>query len=81
MIVGARPEPMKPNLLLRPGGTPRTRARPDPSEIRLSSNFEVRYWMQALGVSRAALEFAVRTVGTDVEAVRRLLRQASKNQP
>lgn len=39
------------------------------TEVSLASNFEVRYWMQALGVTRSQLERAVQAVGIRVECV------------
>ena len=44
-------------------------ARRQMNNISLSSNFEARYWMQALGVTRWQLDEAVRAVGTHVESV------------
>ena len=39
------------------------------TDVSLASNFEARYWMQALGVTRIQLEGAVKVVGTQVELV------------
>ena len=44
------------------------------TDVSLASNFEARYWMQALGVTRCQLEDAVRVVGTKVESVMGYLR-------
>ncbi len=39
------------------------------TDVCLSTNFDARYWMQALGVTRFQLEEAVKAVGTPVAAV------------
>ena len=39
------------------------------NHVSLASNFDARYWMQALGVTRRQLETAVAAVGTGVEQV------------
>ena len=44
-------------------------ARRQMTDVSLESNFEVRYWMQALGVTRFQLLQAVAAAGTRVEAV------------
>jgi hypothetical protein len=44
-------------------------ARRQMNNISLASNFEARYWMQALGVTRGQLQEAVQAVGTQVELV------------
>jgi hypothetical protein len=51
----------------------KNRGAPDRDRISLEEEHEVRYWTQALGVSRAELERTVRLVGHSVEAVRRAL--------
>lgn len=53
-----------------PAGPPRRQM----TDVSLSSNLDVRYWMQALEVTRAQLEDAVDAVGTQVEAVMAYLR-------
>lgn len=45
----------------------------DRSRINVHEEHEVRYWTQQLGVSRAALEAAVRTVGVMASDVRQHL--------
>lgn len=47
--------------------------RPETEVMRMTRNFEIRYWMQVFGVSRDELQEAVRAVGFDAEAVRRYL--------
>jgi hypothetical protein len=49
-------------------------SRREMTEVSLASNFEARYWMQALGVTRRQLDDAVGVVGTQVEAVMGYLR-------
>jgi len=51
----------------------KNRGPQDGSRINLHEEHEVRYWTQALGVSREQLEAAVRAVGVSAEAVRRKL--------
>jgi hypothetical protein len=46
------------------------RGQQDRSRISLSQDHEVRYWTQALGVSKEELEKAVRTVGNSADKVR-----------
>ena len=50
-----------------------TRIRPDANVVRLSNNFEARYWMQVFAVSRSRLESAVLQVGSHADAIRRHL--------
>ena len=50
--------------------------RPDPNLVRLSNNFEVRYWMQVFAVTRDQLEAAVLQVGNHASAVRSHLDRA-----
>ncbi len=47
----------------------------DRSRINLSEDYEVRYWTDKFGVSKAQLEEAVREVGSSVEAVEAELRR------
>lgn len=42
----------------------------DRSQINLNEEHEVRYWTQALGVSKEQLAAAVQAVGTSAERVR-----------
>jgi hypothetical protein len=46
---------------------------PDRDRINLSEDYEVDYWMKALGVSREALIDAVAAVGSTAAAVRQHL--------
>lgn len=46
------------------------RGQQDRSRINVHEEHEVRYWTEALGVSREQLERAVRDVGPGAEAVR-----------
>ena len=46
------------------------RGQQDRSRINVHEEWEVRYWTEALGVSREQLESAVRQVGPSVTAVR-----------
>jgi hypothetical protein len=46
------------------------RNAPDSKRINLHEEHEVRYWTQALGISKEKLEEAVRAVGTSAEKVR-----------
>lgn len=39
------------------------------THVSLATNFDTRYWMQTLGVTRAQLEQAVLNVGTQVAEV------------
>lgn len=45
----------------------------DRSRINLSEDFEVKYWIKHLGVSRDDLERAVEKVGNSAAAVRKEL--------
>lgn len=49
----------------------------DRSRINLSEDYEIRYWTDKLGVSKAQLEQAVRTVGSSSEAVENELRRSA----
>jgi hypothetical protein len=51
----------------------KNRGPQDASRINLQEEHEVRYWTQALGVTREQLEAAVRAVGVSADAVRRQL--------
>lgn len=42
----------------------------DRSRISLSEDYEVRYWTEALGISRERLEEVVGRVGNSADAVR-----------
>jgi hypothetical protein len=46
------------------------RNQPDRSKINMSENFEVKYWLKALGVSMSELQRAVEKVGNSAAAVR-----------
>ncbi len=46
----------------------------DRNRISLDEEYEVRYWTEALGVSRDELEDAVKSVGHSADAVRGRLR-------
>jgi hypothetical protein len=45
----------------------------DRSKINMSEDFEVKYWLKALGVSRDELQRAVDKVGNAAAAVRKEL--------
>lgn len=47
----------------------------DRSRINLNEDYEVRYWTDKLGVSKAQLEEAVREVGSSAKAVETELRR------
>ena len=47
----------------------------DRSRINVHEEWEVRYWTEALGVSREALEKAVSEVGVSAEKVREHLKR------
>jgi len=47
----------------------------DRSRINLNEDYEVRYWTDKLGVSKAQLEEAVRDVGPSADAVESELRR------
>ena len=49
---------------------------PDRDRISLSEDYEVRDWMQSLGVSEAELREAVDAVGNSAEAVRAYLKKS-----
>jgi hypothetical protein len=49
----------------------------DRSRINLSEDYEVRYWTEKFGVSKARLEAAVRKVGASADAVEMELRRSS----
>lgn len=46
------------------------RGQPDRSRINVHEEHEVRYWTEALGVTREELERAVEQVGVSASAVR-----------
>jgi hypothetical protein len=45
----------------------------DRSRINVNEPWEVKHWTEALGVSKEALEDAVKAVGTSVSAVKKHL--------
>jgi len=47
----------------------------DTSRVQIEQDWEVKYWADRFGVSRDKLRSAVATAGSDVEAVRTLLRK------
>ena len=49
------------------------RDQPDRSKINMSRDFEVKYWLKALGVSKDELQRAVEKVGNSAAAVRKEL--------
>ncbi len=49
------------------------RQGPDRVRISLQQDHEVKYWTQALGVTKEQLEQAVKAVGNGVEDVRKYL--------
>ena len=49
------------------------RGQPDRSKINMSEDFEVKYWLKALGVSKSELQRAVEKVGNSAAAVRKEL--------
>jgi len=49
----------------------------DRSRINLSEDYEVRYWTEKFGISKAQLEAAVRKVGASADAVEMELRRSS----
>jgi len=49
------------------------RDQPDRSKINMSEDFEVKYWLKALGVSMDELKRAVDKVGNSAAAVRKEL--------
>lgn len=46
----------------------------DRSKINLSERYEVQYWTRKLGVTRDALERAVKSVGSSAKAIQDYLR-------
>ena len=50
------------------------RDQPDRSKINMSEDFEVKYWLKALGVSRDELQRTIDKVGNSAAAVRKELR-------
>lgn len=50
------------------------RGAQDRSRISLSEDYEVRYWTEALGVTRERLEELVRKHGNSAEKIREALR-------
>ncbi|WP_426164800.1 DUF3606 domain-containing protein [Sandarakinorhabdus sp. DWP1-3-1] len=52
----------------------RTKRGPqDAARVNINEDYEVRYWAEKWGVSRAELEAAVRQAGTGADAVARAL--------
>ncbi len=51
----------------------------DRKRIAMDEDYEVRYWTEALGVSRDELEQAVKSVGNSADAVREHLRGRKGN--
>ncbi len=49
------------------------REQPDRSKINMSEDFEVKYWLKALKVSKNDLQRAVDKVGNSAAAVRKEL--------
>ena len=49
------------------------RDQPDRSKINMSEDFEFKYWLKALGVSKDDLQRAVEKVGNSAAAVRKEL--------
>lgn len=49
----------------------------DRSRINLNEDYEVRYWTDKFGVSKAQLEEAVREVGPSAETVETELRRST----
>ena len=49
------------------------RDQPDRSKINMSEDYEVKYWLKALGVSKGELQRAVEKVGNSAAAVRKEL--------
>jgi hypothetical protein len=52
------------------------RGEPDRSRININEDYEVRYWTQALGVSRERLEELVKRHGSSADAIRQALKAA-----
>lgn len=53
----------------------------DRNRINLSQEHEVRYWTQALGVTRDELHAAVAAVGSSADRVREHLKSSKKVTP
>jgi hypothetical protein len=51
----------------------KNRGPQDRSRINIHEDYELRYWTEALGVSKERLEQAVKKVGVSAEAVRKEL--------
>lgn len=49
----------------------------DASKISLSEDYEVQYWTKTLGVTRDALEQAVKAAGNGADAVRAHLQRGA----
>ena len=49
------------------------REQPDRSKINMGEDFEIKYWLKALGVSMNELQRAVDRVGNSAAAVRKEL--------
>nr|WP_298150401.1 DUF3606 domain-containing protein [uncultured Pseudoxanthomonas sp.] len=52
---------------------PNNTGSPDRERINVNEDHELRYWSEALGVTRERLRSVVEAVGTSVAAVRRHL--------
>jgi hypothetical protein len=52
------------------------RGEPDRSRINLNEDYEVKYWTNALGVSRERLEQLVQQHGNSAETIRQALKAA-----
>ena len=50
------------------------RSPQDASRIAMDEDYEVRYWTEKFGVTRSALEHAVKAVGNGADAVARHVR-------
>lgn len=57
---------------------PKQRNSPDSKRISIQEDHEVRYWTEALGVSREELEEAVRRVGNSADDVREHIKGGRK---
>lgn len=53
------------------------RGAQDRSRISLGEDYEVRYWTEALGVSKERLEELVRQHGNSAEKIREALKKAA----
>ena len=53
------------------------RGQPDRSRINMDEDYEIKYWIKHLGVSREELQRAVDKVGNSARAVRRELDRAA----